>query len=134
MASDGAGAAAAGAALAAQGRLEEEEEEELTHYSPNDLNQDWEFKILRGSFRDPARMRAILEEEKRGGWILVEKFDDARIRLKRRPRVKAIEEDFASGYDPYRTYAGPSAQVVLLVSGLLLALAMMIVLIVDVSH
>ena len=87
----------------------EQEEEEMTTYGPGDLAGDWEFKILRSvtsGFRNPERLRAILEEERRGGWVLVEKFDDARIRLKRPAGAKVVAGDFADGYDPYRTNLG----------------------------
>jgi hypothetical protein len=108
-ASGGAAAIAAAAAAEAQ-RLMQEEEEEMTPYSPRDLAEDWEFKILRSNmsaFRNPARLRAILDEESRGGWVLVEKFDDCRIRLKRPVGAKVmIEDDLASSYDPYRTNVG----------------------------
>ena len=98
---------AAAAAIAAQEQLRQQEEEEMTPYSPNDLNGDWEFKILRspmGAFSQPERLRAILEEEKQGGWVLVEVFDSARIRLKRPAGVKIVDDDFQNGYNPYRTY------------------------------
>jgi hypothetical protein len=102
------GAAAGGvaAAVAVRRQLEQQEEELMTGYRPQDLAEGWEFKILRSNtaaFRQPEYLRAILEEEKRGGWTLVEKFDDARIRLKRPAGAKVTEEDLASGYDPYRT-------------------------------
>ncbi len=103
------GGAAAAAAAEAE-RLRQQEEEEMTPYTPKDLAEGWEFKILRSSwsgFRTPEQLRAILEEEKRGGWMLVEKFDDSRVRLKRPAGTKVIEEDLASGgYDPYRTMVG----------------------------
>ena len=101
--------AAAAAAAAVQRQLEQQEEEEMTSYRPQDLAEGWEFKIIRSNtaaFRKPEYLRAILEEEKRGGWTLVEKFDDARIRLKRPAGTKVVEEDIASGYDPYRTVVG----------------------------
>src|SRR5262245_15477427 len=75
----GGAAAAAAAALAAQ-----QEEEEMTPYGAKDLAEDWEFKILRSAtnrFRDPIWLNAILQEEARAGWKLVEKFDDGRVRL-----------------------------------------------------
>jgi hypothetical protein len=109
--------AVAAAAAAAQRQLEQQEEEEMTSYRPQDLAEDWEFKILRSNtnaFRKPETLRAILEEEKRGGWTLVEKFDDARIRLKRPAGTKVVEEDLASGYDPYRTMVGSAGGMVLL--------------------
>ena len=113
--SAGAGAAAAAAAAAAE--MQRQEEEEMTPYSPKDLDDGWEFKILRSNFaafRNPEKLRAILEEEKRGGWILVEKFDDQRIRLKRPAGAKLAQSEFADGYDPYRTTAGTSQGVVAL--------------------
>ena len=52
--------AAAAAAAAARLRAIHEEEERLTEYSPQDLAQGWEFKILRANtaaFRDSAVKR-----------------------------------------------------------------------------
>ncbi len=68
---------------------------------------DWEFKILRttgGAFRKPEKLREILDEESRAGWELLEKFDEQRLRLKRRTRAR--ERDYSLDFDPYRTYAG----------------------------
>jgi len=101
----------ASAAAAAAAERKRQEEEEMTSYTPNDLADDWEFKILRSNFatfRNPQKLRAVLEEEKRGGWVLVEKFDDRRIRLKRPAGTKLTQGDFANGYDPYRTTIGVS--------------------------
>ena len=67
----------------------------MTAYNDKELADGWEFKILRsasGVFERPERMREILEEESRAGWILVEKFDSNRLRLNARPEVgKTIE-------------------------------------------
>jgi hypothetical protein len=63
-----------------------DEEEEMTPYTPQEVAEHWEFKILRSAttqFRDPVRLRSILEEEARAGWTMIEKFDDTRVRLKR---------------------------------------------------
>jgi hypothetical protein len=102
---------AGAAAAAAAAEIQRQEEEEMTSYSPKDLAEDWEFKILRsnfGTFRNPEKLRAVLDKESRGGWTLVEKFDDCRIRLKRPAGTKAIHGDFEDGYDPYRTNVGMS--------------------------
>ncbi len=110
--SAGANAAIVAAAVAAAQELIRQEEEEMTPYSEKDLAEGWEFKIMRAStaaFRKPEQLRAVLEEEKKGGWVLVEKFDDSRIRLKRPIGAKSMERDFADGYDPYRTVVGLSA-------------------------
>ncbi len=103
-------AGAAGAAAAAeQQRLMQQEEEEMTPYSADDLAGDWEFKIVRaamGGFRKAAFLQQVLDDESRAGWVLVEKFDNCRIRLKR--PAKARERDGKLDFDPYRTDAGMS--------------------------
>jgi hypothetical protein len=103
-----AGAAAAAAAVA---EMQRQEDEEMTRYTAQDLAEGWEFKIVRsnsGVFRKPEKLQALLDEEKRGGWMLVEKFDDCRVRLKRPAGTKVTQGDFADGYDPYRTTVGLS--------------------------
>ena len=104
FAATGAASAATTAAAAAAQRAREQEEEEMTPYSPQDLAEDWEFKILRsnyGSFEDPDRLQEILAEEARAGWVLVEKFDGHRIRLKR--PANARKGDASLDFDPLRT-------------------------------
>jgi hypothetical protein len=105
-AAGGAAAAATAAALAVQ-----QEEEEMTPYGAKELAEDWEFKILRSAtngFRDPIWLNAVLQEEARAGWTMVEKFDDGRIRLKRRAGSRA--RDASLGFDPYRTWVGMNQQ------------------------
>ena len=113
--------AGAGAAAAAAAELMRQEEEEMTGYSGKELAEGWEFKILRsnfGSFRKPEKLQAALDAEKRGGWILVEKFDNNRIRLKRPAATKVIVGDFSDGYDPYRTeYGTGDAKTVAIILG-----------------
>jgi hypothetical protein len=95
------------AAAANARRSVEREEELMTPYSPNDLAEGWEFKILRsaaGGFRNPEWTRSILEEEQRASWTMVEKFDDARIRLKR--PASARSGDAGLDFDAMRTWVG----------------------------
>ncbi len=83
---------------------EEAEEERMTHYDAHDLEGGWEFKIIRSPrklFGRPEFRDRVLNEECRRGWVLVEVFDDARIRLKRRPAGASLR--VIDGYDPYRT-------------------------------
>jgi hypothetical protein len=97
----------AAAAAAAAKRRQQQEEEEMTQYTERELQEGWEFKFLRsatGAFRSPERFRKALEEERAAGWILVEKFDDGRIRLKR--PASARSSGSGSGADPYRTWIG----------------------------
>ena len=98
----------------------------MTPYSDRELADGWEFKILRsasGVFEKPERMREILEEESRAGWILVEKFDRNRVRLKR--PCQAGTDDRYLDFDVWRTQIGASqtkheAKVALIVMGVLL--------------
>jgi hypothetical protein len=99
----------AAAAAAAQRLLEEEEA--MTNYSTQDLAGEWEFKIVRantGVFRNPAELAKLVKEESLAGWILLEKFDNTRIRFKR--PVSARQDDYRlpQGVDPYRTQYGMS--------------------------
>jgi len=100
------GGAAAAAAAAARRRMLEEEEK-LTSYNKDDL-EGWEFKIVRANtsyFKKPENLRRVVEEEARSGWEMVEKFDDQRIRFKRRIE-KRKEDQYRQDLDPYRTTVG----------------------------
>ena len=110
-------AAAAGAgAAAAQAARERQEEELMTPYTPNDLAEGWEFKILRsstGGFKNAEWLRSVLEQEQRAGWVLVEKFDDTRVRLKR--PASARRNDATLDFDPMRTWVGMKPGILALV-------------------
>lgn len=116
------------AALAARNRrLQQQqdriEEEEMTSYSVNDLESDWEFKIVRserGVFRKPAVFQRLMQEEAAAGWELVEKLDDRRVRFKRRTDARRRDTTLPQGIDPYRTQfdAGVSRSLVLILIGL----------------
>ncbi len=84
-----------------------QEEEEMTNYTQEELN-NWEFKILRankiGGFKNPYELKKALDEEAQNGWQLVEKFDDYRLRLKR--KITDRNKDTQSQIDPYRTIYG----------------------------
>jgi len=100
-----AGGAATIAAAKAR-RRQEEEEERMTAYSNEDLD-GWEFKIVRsafGRFRNYPAVKRLCEEEAKAGWEMVEKFDNYRIRFKR--RIERRADDMHLTGDPYRTQAG----------------------------
>ena len=81
----------------------------MSGYSPEELAAGWEFKIVRsatGSFRRPDFLARILEEERRHGWLLVEKFDNSRVRLKRPASSRA--GDATPDAAAYRSYVGMS--------------------------
>jgi hypothetical protein len=101
--------AAAAAAAARQQMLAEEEE--MTPYSRDELDTDWEFKIVRantGVFRSPAVFNRLIEEEARAGWVLLEKFDDSRLRFKRPRSARLRDANLPAGVDPYRVRYGIS--------------------------
>lgn len=105
VATTGGGAAAAAAAAARRRMLEEEEE--LTTYNRDDL-EGWEFKIVRAFtnyFKKSENLRRVIDEEARSGWEMVEKFDDQRVRFKRRIE-KRKEDQYHQDLDPYRTTVG----------------------------
>jgi hypothetical protein len=103
------GVAAGAAAAAAAAEMLRQEEEEMTEYSEKDLREGWEFKILRANtaaFKNPQVLKQACEEEAQAGWILVEKFDDQRLRFKRPTSAK--DKDSYLPFDAYRTQFGIS--------------------------
>jgi hypothetical protein len=110
-------------------RMEAEEEEDMTHYTNKDLEDGWEFKIVRssfGGFRKPDRLASLLEEEAQAGWEMVEKFDDYRVRFKR-PRSARKNDNMLPGYiDPYRTQYGTFGRQKALVIGLIMGVALLV--------
>ena len=90
---------------------EEAEEETMTPYSAKELTEGWEFKIIRSPRKLFGRQEyrdRVLAEERRAGWVLVEVFDDGRIRLKR--LRSPGDPDATEGYDPYRTVMNDSLE------------------------
>jgi hypothetical protein len=105
------GGIAAAAAAEKRRRALLAEEEEVTQYTQDDLENDWEFKIVRANtpiFRNPKALDKLIEEETRAGWSMLEKLDDSRIRFKRPRSARAKDAYLAGGVDPYRTQYGPS--------------------------
>ncbi len=87
----------------------------MAGYTPQELAEGWEFKFVRSStsaFRKPEFLRRVLEEEGRSGWVLLEKFDNGRIRLKRPMSARA--GDAGRNLDPYRSHVGVSDVVLVL--------------------
>jgi len=103
-------AGATAAIMAAQAAARQQREEEaMAQYTADDLAGGWEFKFLRSAcseFKKPEKLREYLDEEAKAGWMLLEKFDGSRLRLKR--PVSARAKDGALGFDAYRTSVGTS--------------------------
>lgn len=100
----------------AKKRKQEKEEETMTQYSADDLS-GWEFKIVRstfGRFNNPEVVRRLIAEEAQNGWEMVEKFDECRIRFKRRTDKRALHS--GGSIDPYRTNYGPGNAVMPLIA------------------
>ena len=121
----------AGAAAAERRRqmLFAEEEEDMTRYAQDDLKSDWEFKIVRsgtGAFRKPEALNKLIEEEAQAGWVMLEKFDDSRVRFKRPRSARAKDTFLPDDVDAYRTQYGADyaqrAMLVGLVMGVLFLL------------
>jgi hypothetical protein len=104
------GAIVAGAAAEQRRQMQlAEEEEDMTEYTSDDLQGDWEFKIVRSgtaAFRKPEILDRLIEEEARAGWVMLEKFDDSRVRFKRPRNARARDAFLPDGVDPYRTQYG----------------------------
>ncbi|MBN2226657.1 MAG: hypothetical protein JW763_04780 [candidate division Zixibacteria bacterium] len=118
------GGMAAIAASAARKKRMEEQEEKMTTYDKNDL-QGWEFKIVRsafGAFRNPEKVRRLCEEEARTGWEMLEKFDDSRIRFKRRTDRRSSDQYLEKSVDPYRTGYSSGGSAPAIIIGAIVAL------------
>jgi hypothetical protein len=118
---------AATAAAARHLQMLRTEEEVMTRYSA-DETEGWEFKIVRSAtakFKRPEVVRQLVEEEARAGWELLEKFDDSRIRFKRRVEQRA--DDVHRDLDPYRTaYGWTSDRLGLTLAGVILGLVALV--------
>jgi len=121
--------AASATAAARAAALLRQEEEEMTTYENDDLS-GWEFKILRsatGKFKARQFVQQVCAEEAKAGWEMLEKFDDNRIRFKR--RIEKRDQDRYLDADPYRTSVGiGSSRLGFLLAGGILALSGLIVL------
>ena len=87
---------------------------------PNDVADDWEFKILRSTsaaFRKRETFEQALREEAEAGWVLLEKLDDSRLRLKR-PRATR-QQAAPTARDPYRSNYGMTPQATALLVALI---------------
>ncbi len=84
----------------------------MTQYTQDDVQKDYEFKIVRSgsaAFRNPETLKELIEEESRAGWVMLEKFDDSRVRFKRPRSARARDAFLPEGVDPYRTQYGAHA-------------------------
>jgi hypothetical protein len=121
------GAHIAAHAAARKRKLQQEEEERMTRYNSEELNHDWEFKIVRSTvnhFRKPETFAQLVEEEAISGWELLEKLDDGRVRFKRPVSQRKRDAMLPAGIDPYRTQFGISEGTlgILIVLGIFLVL------------
>ncbi len=122
------GIAAATAAAAARAARMRQEEEDMTGYNGKDLD-GWEFKIVRsntGRFKNREAVRKLCDEEGLAGWEMLEKFDDNRIRFKR--RVEHRSRDQHLQIDPYRSEIGPGqGKIVTIVLGAIVLLGGLVI-------
>lgn len=124
----GGGAVLAAAAAARRRRMMLAEEEDMARYTQDDLNNDWEFKIVRSesaAFRKPEVLKKLLEEEARAGWVMLEKLDDRRIRFKRPRSARARDVLLPVGVDPYRTRYGAPTSGYAILAGMVMGLVLL---------
>ena len=84
----------------------------MNEYTQDGSSGDWEFKIVRSNsaaFRNPEALKKLVEEESRAGWVMLEKFDDNRVRFKRPRSARARDAFLPDDVDPYRTQYGSYA-------------------------
>ena len=108
---------------AAAAKKKREEEENMTKYDSDDLD-GWEFKIVRANtrkFKNSEMIEKVKQEEAQSGWELVEKFDDYRLRFKRRVEKRSLDAHLEA--DPYRSQVGSdNSTAIALIVGILIAL------------
>ena len=100
----------------------------MTSYTKEDLDSNWEFKIVRsesGAFRRPETFQQLVQEEEISGWELIEKLDDRRVRFKRRKDLRSRDGMLPPGIDPYRSSFGrANRSLVMVLIGLATAAAL----------
>ena len=107
-------------------KQQEEEEEKMTPYNNDELDSNWEFKIVRSdsnAFRKPEVLQNLIDEESISGWEMLEKLDDRRIRFKRPSSAKNNDFSLPPGIDPYRSRYGRTSTAVKM--GIVLGLLLM---------
>jgi len=122
-----AGASAGAAAAAAHAAKMRDEEENMTKYNDDELEK-WEFKIVRSNFarfKNYSVVQRLCAEEAKAGWEMLEKFDDYRIRFKRRTDKRAYDQHLAT--DPYRTSMGGDGKIGLVIAGSIILLIGLII-------
>ena len=98
-----------------------EEEELMTGYRPDELGGNWQFKIVKGTFKTQKQIDLVLQEQAEFGWVMVEIFDQSRIRFKR-PAAETAKDEFREG-NPYATVSkasGPGCTTMILLLGMLI--------------
>jgi hypothetical protein len=118
----------------AAAKKKRQEEEEMTKYTKDELDNDWEFKIVKsatGAFSKREAVEQVRTEEAMAGWVMVEKFDDNRIRFKRPISAQRNDFNLPPDIDPYRTNFGLSEGALgLSIVGIMLGLGGLIALLV----
>ena len=61
-----------------------------------------------GAFSKLEKIQQVVAEEAAAGWVMVEKFDDNRIRFKRPAAARRNDLNLPQHINPYRTSTGMS--------------------------
>jgi hypothetical protein len=113
-----AGLAAQHSAVEREKALRREEEECMSGYGSDETSSQWQFKIVRGSFKTAQQVEAVQQEQAEYGWVLVEIFDQHRIRFKR--HVSEAGKDAYREGNPWATVSkasGPGCAAALILIG-----------------
>ncbi len=119
---------------AAVKKRKEREEEDMSRYNKADL-EGWEFKIVHstfGKFNNPGKVQELCEQEARAGWVMLEKFDNYRIRFKRWIEKRSMDQFLEN--DPYNTDASTTGVSVMLILGVTLLIAGIIGFLIILNH
>ncbi|MDD3732997.1 MAG: hypothetical protein PHU88_11550 [candidate division Zixibacteria bacterium] len=119
---------------AAVKKRREREEEDMSRYSNADL-EGWEFKIVHsafGKFSNPGAIRELCEQEAKAGWEMLEKFDNYRIRFKRRIEKRSMDQFLEN--DPYRIETRTAGVSVMLILGVTLLIAGILITLILANH
>lgn len=88
-----------------------------------------EYKVVQSNtpmFANPERLKAVMAEEARAGWDLVEKLDNYKLRFARDISHRA--QDDARGFDAYRTQVGVSSVITYTITAMVTVAIVLVIL------
>jgi hypothetical protein len=111
-------------------------------YAPYHIREgQWEYKTVRapnGEFGHAEHLRAVIRQERRAGWTVVEKMNDWQVRFRRPQDAYLWDDQLPPGVDPYRTVYTFSDQAnwlhaLVMAAGIMFVIFAMVILVMVVS-